>query len=194
MLPRRTAWPALLLAALTLPACATPAASPRPPAPARSTTTAPPTTTSTEVLSAVLATVRMPKRVPAILDCAEFVPALARVTGTRVTVKADESSAELCRYRLPYPRGTTGASILFRAEPPGTPSYQPIGDLFGNTAYQVGGVGGKDCGLSVALDPGRQPHEHGSHLTVLGTYEGVEQPCALTRKAIEAVFNLLADG
>ncbi|MFC7613132.1 hypothetical protein ACFQV2_05350 [Actinokineospora soli] len=142
---------------------------------------------------AAVVSVTTPKKVGAVLDCGRFLPAVVQGTGIDATVKADESTAELCRYALPYNRGLTTASIFFRAEPPGTPSYRPVGELFGNTAYQVDGAAGKDCGISVALDARKQAHQHGSHLTVLGTYEGREEPCAITRRITEIVFGQLAD-
>ncbi|MFC5287355.1 hypothetical protein ACFPM7_09860 [Actinokineospora guangxiensis] len=138
--------------------------------------------------------VTTPKKVAAILDCAAFLPAVAEATGIDAAVKKGESTAELCRYSLPYNRGLTTASIFFRAEPPGTPSYQPTDELFGNTAYQVDGDAGKDCGFSVALDAAKAAHQHGSHLTVLGTYEGREEPCVISKRLTEIVFGLLAAG
>jgi hypothetical protein len=142
----------------------------------------------------VSVSVTTPKEVAAILDCAAFLPAVAEATGIDAAVKKGESTAELCRYSLPYNRGLTTASIFFRAEPPGTPSYQPTDELFGNTAYQVDGDAGKDCGFSVALDAAKAAHQHGSHLTVLGTYEGREEPCVISKRLTEIVFGGLADG
>lgn len=191
---RSSVWPSLLVAALALPACA-PRAEVAPAPPPRTGEPAP-TADAVEVDPAVTATsvvVRAPKRVPAALDCGAFVVPLSRATGVKAEVKAEESTAELCRFRLPYTRGATSASILFRAEPPGTPSFKPVGELFGNTAYQVGGAAGKDCGLSIVLDPVKPAHQHGSHLTVLGTYEGAESPCVITHRVTETVFDRLAD-
>ncbi|MGW5054220.1 hypothetical protein [Actinokineospora sp. NPDC004072] len=136
--------------------------------------------------------VAVPKRVGAV-DCARFVPALVAATGVDARVREHESTPELCRYELPYNRGITTASVFFRAEPPGTPSYRPTEDLFGNTAYEVDGSAGKDCGISVAIDASKQAHEHGSHLTVLGTYEAVEEPCVVTRRIAETIFDELPD-
>lgn len=145
------------------------------------------------VLAAGPVMVTTPKRAPAELDCGHYLPVLRRVTGIDVEVKAAESTATLCRYTLPYNRGTTTASVFFRAEPPGTPSYRPTEALFGNSTYRVGGNAGKDCGYSVAIDAAKRPHQHGSHLTVLGTYEAVEKPCAVARSLTEVIFGQLDD-
>lgn len=186
---------ALVAAALTVvlvPACA-PAAplaqAPRSAVADPGPVAAPPASPRTANVVSVTA----PKRVAEVLDCADFLPAVAEATGIDAAVKESESTTELCRYALPYNRGVTTASIFFRAEPPGTPSYQPTGELFGNTAYQVDGEAGKDCGVSVAIDAAKQAHQHGSHLTVLGTYEGREEPCVITRRITEIVFAQLAD-
>ncbi|MGX7825112.1 hypothetical protein ACTG9Q_08460 [Actinokineospora sp. 24-640] len=145
------------------------------------------------VLTAGTVLVTTPKRAPAVLDCGRYLPVLRRVTGIDVEVRAAESTGQLCRYALPYNRGTTTASVFFRAEPPGTPSYRPTAALFGNSTYQVGGNAGKDCGFSVAIDAAKRPHQHGSHLTVLGTYEAVEKPCTVAKAITEVLFDQLDD-
>ncbi len=190
VLPRITALAVVLLAALVLPACATPAVGPEP-----ATTNAPSPPPAPEPLAddAAQVTVRQPKEVSLVLDCVEFLPELYRATGLKATVMEDQSTAELCRYSLPYTRMTTSASVFFRAEPPGTPSFQPIGELFGNTAYHVGASDRKDCGYSVALAGDKPAHQHGSHLTVLGTYEGVEPPCEVAQRLTETIFDSLPD-
>ena len=184
---------ALVTAALTVPSLAACAPGSPAAAPPRSAAAVPAAPAAAPPAAAVVS-VTTPKRVAAELDCGRFLPAVVQATGIDATVKGSESTAELCRYALPYNRGITTASIFFRAEPPGTPSYRPAGELFGNTAYQVDGAAGKDCGFSVAIDAEKQAHQHGSHLTVLGTYEGREEPCVITRRITEIVFGQLADG
>ncbi|GGS12819.1 hypothetical protein GCM10010171_00620 [Actinokineospora fastidiosa] len=183
-----------MTAALTLallPACAP--GSPAARAPRSTVVDTEPPPASVVPAKAAAVTVALPKAVAAELDCERFLPALAQATGIDVEVREHESTAELCRYALPYNRGITTASVFFRAEPPGTPSYRRTEDLFGNTTYEVDGSAGKDCGISVAIDAGRQAHEHGSHLTVLGTYEAVEEPCVVTRRIAENIFAELPD-
>ncbi|WP_146108323.1 hypothetical protein V5P93_001050 [Actinokineospora auranticolor] len=136
-------------------------------------------------------TVATPKVVPDAVDCVSYVPLISKATGTRATQIADEQTTAVCRYRLPYPRGTTNVAVFFRAEPPGTPSYTKTEDINGNTAYTVLGEDPSACGLSITLDRYLAPNQHGSHLTVLGTFETA--PCATTRKITDAVFDRLAD-
>ncbi|RLK54695.1 hypothetical protein [Actinokineospora cianjurensis] len=186
MLARSTA---ALLTALTLTGCAaTSTASPQPQlAPVRNeASTSFPTPPPTRQPNTMVGS---PKLAPAILDCPSYVPLISKATG----VKAEPllGTPDLCRYRLPYARGTTNVSILFRAEPPGTPSYVRTEDHFGNTAYQVIGPDPTACGLAIALDPYLAPHEHGSHLTVLGSFETA--PCATVRKIIDPLFARLTD-
>ncbi|WP_026426153.1 hypothetical protein [Actinokineospora inagensis] len=183
----------LLAAALT--SCATVStAEPSRPKPALvreqvnpATATAAPTTTTRSRQPGLM--VGSPKTVPDDIDCAQFTPLINKATG----VKAEplDSSAQLCRYRLPYPRGTTNVSVMFRAEPPGTPSYVRTADMYGNTAYQVVGVDSAACGYAVALDPYLAANERGSHLTVLGSFEN--NPCGVARKIIDAIFERLPD-
>ncbi|WP_018684097.1 hypothetical protein [Actinokineospora enzanensis] len=187
MLLRPTA--ALLLAGLALAGCESPAASP--PVEARSTfttTTEPPPTSRTPVPGI---TVGSPKIVPATVDCAGYLPTFAKATGVKPDL-LQESTADLCRYRLPYPTGTTFASVFFRAEPPGTPSYIPVADVDGNSAFAVSGGNPSACGLSIALDPYLEPAEHGSHLTVLGGFTNAPCP-TVARKIADAVFEHLTD-
>lgn len=188
VLPRIAALVAVLATALFLPACATP---PTGPIPATTNAPPPPAQPAPVAEDVPAVTVAHPKEVALVLDCADFLPEIMRATGLKVTIKADESSAELCRYGLPYTRTTTSASVFFRAEPPGTPSFRPIGELFGNTAYRVGKSDRKDCGLSVALAKDKPAHQHGSHVTVLASYEGVEPPCEVTERITEAIFDSL---
>ncbi|MBM7772119.1 hypothetical protein JOD54_002323 [Actinokineospora baliensis] len=181
---------ALLLTALTATGCATSTASPRAElAPIRAE---PATTTAVQVPTRARQPgimVGSPKTVPTPLDCATYVPLISRATGVKAEPLAE--SAGLCRYRLPYPRATTNVAVFFRAEPPGTPSYVPTTDHFGNTSYQVVGPDPAACGLAVALDPYLAPHEHGSHLTVLGSFDSA--PCPTAKKITESIFDRLPD-
>ncbi|WP_253890608.1 hypothetical protein [Actinokineospora diospyrosa] len=188
MLARPTA---VLLTALTAAGCATSTATPRAElAPVRidspAPTTAAPSPTRTRQPGIMVGS---PKTVPSPLDCPSYVTLITKATGVKAEPLPDATG--LCRYRLPYARGTTNISIFFRAEPPGTPSYIPTSDHFGNTAYQVTGPDPSACGLAVALDPYLAPHEHGSHLTVLGSFES--SPCLAAKKITEAIFERLPD-
>ncbi|WP_139190679.1 hypothetical protein [Actinokineospora iranica] len=186
----------LLFATLIAAACANPAddgggAADRPAAEPRVVMTAESPTTTTRPKQPGV-TVSTQKRVPAMVDCLGYVSVVTKATGVRASLVEDESTHQLCRYRLPYAGPASGVSVLFRAEPPGTPSYRHIEEIYGNTAYRVGEGDGEDsCGLSVALDPYLEAHEHGSHLTVLGSYG--DSACDVTRKILDAVFERLTD-
>ncbi len=182
----------LLVSALVLAGCAAaPAAEsarplPAPRAAAPAPVAEPPATARADVV------VGTPKRAPAVVDCFAHLAAIAEITDTPAEVQESESTAELCRYRLPHDRVTTTVSVYFTAEASGTPSHTRIGPLFGNTAHQVGRGDRGSCGLSVAIDPALAAHRHGSSLTVLGSYPAA--PCAVNRKIFDAVFARLPAG